>query len=72
MSMNGIEYIQVKYIRDNAYGFVKNQVYRAFKAKSKFGSTEMICIVEKSGEEYAYPASWFEIIELSNDAVQGD
>ena len=63
MSMNGIETIRVKYIRDNAYGFVKNQIYDAFKAKDKFGNTEMLCIIDASGEEYAYPANWFEIIK---------
>lgn len=60
MSMNGIK---VKYIKENAYGFVKGEIYDAFLAKSKFGKTEMICIVDNSGEEYAYPVSWFEIIE---------
>lgn len=59
MSTNGIK---VKYIKENAYGFIKGKIYDAFRAKSKFGKTEMICIVDSSGEEYAYPASWFEVI----------
>ena len=60
MLTNGIK---VKYIKENAYGFIKNKIYDAFPAKSKFGKTEMICIVDNFGEEYAYPASWFEIIK---------
>lgn len=63
MSMNGIKTFKAVYVRDDAYGFVKGQVYECFHAKSKFGSTEMLCVVDDSGEEYAYPASWFEIIE---------
>ena len=60
MSTNGIK---VKYIKDNAYGFIKGKIYDAFYAKSKFGKTEMICVVDNFGEEYAYPASWFEVIK---------
>ena len=43
MLTNGIK---VKYIKDNAYGFVKGKIYDAFPAKSKLGKTEMICIVD--------------------------
>lgn len=60
MLTNGFK---VKYIKDNAYGLVKGCIYEAFHAKSKFGNTEMLCILDPSGEEYAYPASWFIIIE---------
>ena len=60
MLTNGIK---VKFIKDNAYGFIKGNIYNAFQAKSKFGKTKMICIINSDGEEYAYPASWFEVIE---------
>ena len=54
--------IRVKFICDNKYGFVKNQIYDAIPAKSILGKTEMICIIDSSGEEYAYPLAWFEIV----------
>lgn len=57
--------IKVKYIRDNAYGFIKGNIYEAFYAKSKFGKTKMICIIDNYGEEYAYPASWFKIVSIN-------
>ena len=54
--------IKVRFICDNKSGFVKNQIYDATPAKSKFCKTEMIFIIDNSGEEYAYPLAWFEIV----------
>lgn len=61
MSANGLIKLKVKFVHDDAYGFKKGEIYEAFECKSKFGKEEMLCIVDKSGEEYGYPASWFEI-----------
>lgn len=61
MSMNGQNKFTVKFIHETAYGFTKGELYEAFKCKSKFGKEEMLCIVDKHGEEYAYPVSWFEV-----------
>lgn len=63
MSMNGNKTVKAEYIRDDAYGFIKGKMYECFPAKSKFGDTEMLCIIDNSGEEYAYPSSWFRIVE---------
>lgn len=62
MSTNGSNQIKVKFVADSRFGFVKRQIYTAFKAKSKFGKSDMICVIDRFGEEYAYPATWFEII----------
>jgi hypothetical protein len=60
MSTNGIK---VKYIKDNGYGFVKGKIYNGVLAKNKLGNTELICIIDPSGEEYGYPKDWFEIVK---------
>lgn len=59
MLTNGFK---VRYIKENAYGFIKGSVYEAFPAKS-VGKLKLICIIDSSGEEYGYPAEWFEIVE---------
>ena len=66
MSINNNEKMKVKYILSKEYyGFKHNQVYDAVSCKEKLGKKEMISIVnmDGDGEEYAYPASWFEIID---------
>lgn len=62
MSTTGRNSFTVKFAREDAFGFKKGDLYTAFKPKSKFGNEEMICVLDKYGEEYAYPASWFEIV----------
>ena len=61
--MSGNKQVKVRFIQDDKYGFVKDEVYVAFLPRSKFGNTEMVCVIDKFGEEYAYPASWFKVIE---------
>ncbi len=61
MSTTGPTKFKVKFTHNDAYGFKKGEIYEAFKCKSKFGKEEMLCIIDKYGEEYAYPSSWFEI-----------
>lgn len=62
MSMNGE--IKVKCIKDNKYGFVVGKHYDAYKIKSAFKNREsFISVVNDYGEEYAYPANFFEVIE---------
>lgn len=63
MSMNGTDKFRVKFVREDCYGFKNGEIYEAIKAKSKLGGAELFCIKDKSGEEYAYPAEWFEIVE---------
>ena len=45
------------------YGFKKGEIYDAIEAREPFFGVEMLCITDSSGEEYAYPASWFERID---------
>jgi len=61
--MNGNKQVKVRFTQDDKYGFIKGEVYAAFLPQTKFGNTEMVCVIDKFGEEYAYPASWFEIVE---------
>ena len=66
MLMNGINHIiKVKYILDkNMYGFKSGQIYDAIQVEPLQG-VEMVCIanMDGDGEEYAYPAKWFEVVE---------
>lgn len=59
-STNGI---RARFVIDDCYGFKKNRVYDAIFPKSKLCKAEVICVIDNFGEEYAYPAEWFEIIE---------
>lgn len=60
--MNSQNKLTVKFTHENAYGFVKGELYEALECKSKFGNEDMLCVIDKFGEEYAYPSSWFEIV----------
>jgi hypothetical protein len=51
---------KVKFIRDDSYGFQKNHIYDAIECKSRLGQTQMISVIDRFGDEYAYPAAWFE------------
>ena len=51
---------KVKFIRDDSYGFQKNHIYDAIEFKSRLGQTQMISVIDRFGDEYAYPAAWFE------------
>lgn len=64
MSNNKTNKFAVKFIKEDAYGFKKGETCTAFKPKSKLGKEEMLCVLDKYGDEYAYPASWF---EMTND-----
>ena len=59
--MTGPTKFKVKFTHNDAYGFIKGEIYEAFECKSKFGKEKMLCVIDKYGEEYAYPSSWFEI-----------
>ena len=59
MLTNGIK---VEFIKDDAFGFKKGEVYDAVLPKSKLCKKEVICVIDKFGEEYAYPREWFRII----------
>jgi hypothetical protein len=61
MLTNGIEPFNVRYTKEIQCGLRQGKTYQAIWARSKFGNTEMLCILDESGEEYAYPATWFEI-----------
>lgn len=57
--MNGK--IKVKCIQRNTYGFAVGEMYDAFIVKSAFkGKNDVLCVVNKYGDEYACPANLFE------------
>ena len=57
------ERIKVRYIGKDGKGFVKNEIYDAYKLKSNLkNKNNILCVIDKFGEEYAYPSAWFEII----------
>lgn len=64
MSMNGIEKYSVRVVVDDRYGLKKGEIYEAFDIKSKgaFPDGSLIGIFDRFGEEYAFPAAWFERI----------
>ena len=63
MSMTGT--IKAKYIgKDGKYGFVRGEIYDAYEIKGDVPNKEdIIAVVDRHGEEYAYPKEWFEIVE---------
>ena len=62
ISMNGK--IKVKCIKENKYGLSVGNVYDAYAIKSPIkNKNDFISVVDGYGEEYAYPKSFFEIIE---------
>ena len=62
MSMNGSNSIKVRFVQNDQYGFKKGEIYNAILPKSKLGKADVICVIDQFGEEYAYPAKWFEIV----------
>lgn len=62
MSMTGNEKVKVKFVLKDSYGFVKGEIYNAFMPNCKIGKADVISVIDKFGEEYAYPLSWFEVI----------
>ena len=60
MLTNGIK---VQFIMESMYGLKKGSFYNAIHANSKLGKSEMLCIKDRSGEEYAYPKEWFKLVE---------
>lgn len=63
MSTTGM--IKVKYSGENGkYGFVFGEFYNAYEIKGNVPNKEnVLAVVDKYGEEYAYPKEWFEIVE---------
>lgn len=57
--MNGIK---VKLVVDDRYGFKKGEVYDAIIPKSRLKNFDLICVINKQNEEYAYPRDWFEVV----------
>jgi hypothetical protein len=57
--------IKVKYIGENGkYGFAFGEFYNAYEIKGNVpNKKDIIAVVDKHGEEYAYPKEWFEIVE---------
>ena len=57
--------IRVKYISEKSrYGFVYGEIYDGYKIKGAVPQKEkIISVIDKFGEEYAYPKEWFEIVE---------
>ena len=55
--------IKAKFIGEDKYGFVKGKIYDGFIPKTQIKGINLISIVDDYGEEYGYPASWFEIVE---------
>lgn len=61
--MTGSEVLKVRFVSEDKYGFKKGEIYDAIEGKGTFAGVKMLCITDISGEEYAYPASWFERID---------
>lgn len=59
----GNKVLKVRFVSEDKYGFKKGEIYDAIEAREPFFGVEMLCITDSSGEEYAYPASWFERID---------
>ncbi|MBQ9428610.1 MAG: hypothetical protein IJU41_03590 [Clostridia bacterium] len=59
----GDSILKVRFVSESKYGFEKGRIYEAIEGKGTFGGVKMLCIKDISGEEYAYPASWFEILD---------
>lgn len=58
--MNGR--IRVKCVKPNKYGFIVGEVYDGYTVKSPIkNKKDIICVINKYGEEYAYPAELFEV-----------
>ena len=56
--------IKVKFIAEEKYGFKTGKIYKAYEIQSNFPDKDkMIAVVDDSGDEYAYPKEWFEIIK---------
>lgn len=54
--------LKVKCIKKNKYGFIVGDIYDAYRMKSAFkNKNDILCVVDKFGEEYAYPAALFEV-----------
>jgi hypothetical protein len=64
MSTNGT--IKVKYILDKPNGdFQKGIIYDVRRPKCS-NAEKWLAYTDKHGDHYAYPSSWFEIIEAKN------
>ena len=62
MSTNGK--IKVKYIEKGKKGFINGKIYDAYEMKSNIkNGSDILCVIDDFGEEYAFPKKWFEIIE---------
>ena len=60
--------IKVRCIKPNKYGFVVGEIYDGYTIKSAIKNREcIISVVNKFGEEYAYPADLFEVISISGE-----
>ena len=60
--------IKLKFILEKEiYGFKKDVIYNAIRCKDKLNGVEMVGIanIDEDGEEYAYPFSWFDLVENS-------
>ena len=56
--------MKVKFIaRDKTREFKEGEILEAERVVSKLKSEPLIMIADKWGENYAYPASWFEMVE---------
>ena len=62
MLTNGIKKYRVCMVVDSRYGLKKGDVYEAFDIQDNFAEGTLIGIVDRFGEEYAFPAAWFERI----------
>ena len=62
MLTNGNKVLKVRFVSDDKYGFKNGEIYDAIEGHGTFAGVKMLCIKDASGEEYAYPASWFEIL----------
>ena len=59
--------VRVKFIADDKHGFVKGNIYDGYLIKSQVPhKDEIISVMDKHGDEYAYPKSWFEIVSQEN------
>lgn len=60
--------MKVKTVHESAFGLRSGEVYEAYPVKDKIGNTEVLGVVNQFGEEYAFPKSWFTVLNDCTNA----
>lgn len=56
--------IRAKCIKENKYGFIVGEVYDGYRIVSAYQHKDsVISVIDRFGEEYAYPLEFFEVVE---------